>query len=91
MSEQQKIDDGGQAFPTSDCSLPDESDIHPGQDGMSLRDHFAAAALQGMLASESKGEGMTKPCVVAGDYCQRNADYAYEWADAMLAARKVRP
>ena len=37
MSEDQVVDDGGQAFPTT-------------HDGMTLRDWFAGMALQGLLA-----------------------------------------
>jgi len=44
-------------------------------EGISLRDYFAAAALQGMLTSDTQA---------AGDQL---AAYAYELADAMLAAR----
>jgi hypothetical protein len=44
---------------------------------MTLRDYFATAALQGMLACES-GTG------TATDH----AKWAYEYADAMLEARK---
>jgi hypothetical protein len=47
------------------------------QGGMTLRDYFAAAALQGMLAYE-QGTG------ASSDY----AKWAYEYSDAMLAARK---
>lgn len=46
--------------------------------GMTLRDYFAAAALQGLLASQFPAEGAT------------NKDYAndsYRMADAMLIAR----
>jgi hypothetical protein len=44
--------------------------------GMSLRDYFASAALQGALASDNTWH--------ADDV----ADYAYKCANAMLAARK---
>jgi hypothetical protein len=43
---------------------------------MYLRDYFAAAALQGALASDNTW------------YADDVADYAYKCADAMLAARK---
>ena len=50
---------------------------HEGHNGMTLRDYFAAKALQGLL-SESY------------DFSDRNriAEKAYDFADAMLAARK---
>lgn len=49
--------------------------------GMSLRDYFAAAALQGWIAS------LPPDTVVAGKE-DRLAKHAYELADAMLKARK---
>ena len=67
MSEQ-PINDGGSAFPLND---PLKSK------GMTLRDYFAAAALQGML-SNSKNY----------DSFDGYSDAAYEYADAMLERRK---
>ena len=46
-------------------------------DGMSLRDYFAGQALAGMIACANTGGG--------GKYF---AEYAYKYADAMLAERK---
>jgi hypothetical protein len=65
----QPINDGGSAFP---------HETYNGYDsGMTLRDYFAAAALQGCLASfESTG---TRDAF---------ASVAYEYADAMLKARE---
>ena len=52
---------------------------HPdGNSGMSLRDYFAAAALQGLLADNPNNEWGSF------DY----ANNAYELADAMLEQRK---
>lgn len=69
-----KINDGGPAFPGPDqteCTV----DIH---EGMTLRDYFAAKAMQGLLA-------------VGNPYAQSDehmfARDAYVLADAMLAAR----
>jgi hypothetical protein len=45
--------------------------------GINLRDYFAAAAMQGMLAS-TDGDG----------HIERYAVGAYDIADAMLAARE---
>lgn len=47
----------------------------------SLRDRFAMAALQGMLA---RGQD-------AGSTCEAFALGAYEYADAMLAVRSAKP
>jgi hypothetical protein len=67
-------DTGGPAFPHEDsgsCAM---------RPGMTLRDYFAAAALQGMLAAVEDKSGM-EPTYVA--------TAAYVWADKMLKARKL--
>lgn len=65
------INNGGPAFPIP--GLHDDADFN----GMTLRDYFAAKALQGMCAN--------------GDACHRGDDViaedAYSLADAMLCAR----
>lgn len=48
--------------------------------GMTLRDYFAAKAMQGMFASDSKNWNQE------GEWDER-AQTAYEMADAMLEAR----
>lgn len=48
--------------------------------GMSLRDYFAAKAMQGILSCFAEYKG-------AGDNMQSRAKLAYEVADAMLAER----
>jgi len=65
--------DGGPAFPVTAEQSPNGICTLP---GMSLRDYFAAAALQGLLADPSN----------CNPY-RRNAESAYLYADAMLAAR----
>lgn len=47
------IDDGGHAFPVSGSYLPDLQMAQVPQCGMTLRDYFAAKALQGDLAASS--------------------------------------
>ena len=68
-----KLNDGGPAFPPHW-----DPKTHPS--GMSLRDYFAAAAMQGMVAQPESGgwpaEGIAKA--------------AYQQADAMLKAREVK-
>jgi hypothetical protein len=66
------IDDGGQAFPRTKSA-------HGTVAGMTLRDYFAAAALQGMLAS---------PKVTFSN--RGFAINSYLIADAMLAERSKR-
>ena len=71
-----KIETGGPAFPVNIST-------HPDFDGATLRDYFAAKAMQGMLANPNQ------------DYAPLTAksqaavvDGAYAMADAMLEARK---
>ena len=64
-----QINDGGPAFPTP-------AGIQH-NDGITLRDYFAAAALQGLLAYD-------------GD-CSTAIGLAYHTADAMLDWRKKNP
>ena len=62
---------GGPAFPISDPGLPQ-------YDGMTLRDYFAAKAMQGFLATVKVG---CPDDLIAID--------AYNLADAMLKARDL--
>ena len=66
--------DGGPAHPT----LP-EHGFNQGEPGMTLRDYFAAKAMQGELAA-SAGAQQPSPGVTA--------EYAYRMADAMLQERE---
>lgn len=67
-------DAGGAAFPSGV-----EHGKEPSEPGMTLRDHFAGQALQGMLARPG---GM-----VIGATPDAFAAQAYSFADAMLIAR----
>lgn len=67
---------GGPAFPAE--TRAEYSGIATKQTGMTLRDYFAAAAMQGFLASETE-EGTPIRNIGSG---------AYEMADAMLKARE---
>ena len=69
------INDGGPAFP-----LAEPGDCVSASEGMSLRDYFAAKAMQGLLA-QSCGTAFGSDPI-------HGAQYAYQMADAMLAARK---
>ena len=83
MSNQ--INDGGPAFPCVYYSEPIGS-IGPQltiKGGLSIRDYFAAAALQGLIAS--RGSMSTR--FLAED----DASYVFEIADAMIRAREVKP
>lgn len=71
------IDNGGPAFPST---ITDDS-LHVG--GMSLRDYFAAKAMQGLVSGHFAKYGHE-------DHWPRPeiASEAYEIADAMINARK---
>lgn len=63
-------DTSGPAFP---CQY--EGSTRSDAPGMSLRDYFAAKAMQGLLAAESSGTW------------DKFAEWSYQAADAMLEAR----
>jgi|GEM_PF-871646 len=65
--------DGGPAFPIQENGLAGSLPAH---EGMSLRDYFAAKALQGLLADTNFDQSP-----------EGTAPIAYRYADAMLAAR----
>lgn len=76
MSNQ--INDGGPAF-ARDSHMDKQIGLYVQQQGMSLRDYFAAAIMQGLMASQ---------CEVTDD---PYPIYAYKIADAMIKAREVKP
>lgn len=55
-----------------------------GYDDWSLRDYFAGQALSGLITQ-------CDPPGVVGKSREDFADWAYEMADAMIAARKEKP
>jgi hypothetical protein len=67
-------DTGGPAFPTT-------KNVSSYFHGMTLRDYFAAKAMQGLLA-QSDGTAPSSDL----DF---GAEYAYKMADAMLKARNA--
>lgn len=75
-----KGDNGGPAFPREDyqCNGDDGS---LGQEGMSLRDYFAAKAMQGILANQGQLDVINESALL-----WVTAD-SYRLADAMLKAR----
>lgn len=76
-------DDGGSAFPS-----PAIDTYWTKSSGMTLRDYFAAAALQGLLST---------PLAVDGEQLDNRksnhlrgiSEVSYQLADAMLEARKA--
>lgn len=79
MSE--KIKNGGAAFPSGEQyrngagDLCGKSSLY---EGMTLRDYFAAKAMQGLLANSETNRSWG---------VNENAKYAYEQANAMLKAK----
>jgi hypothetical protein len=57
------------------------TNFDPFTHGMTLRDYFAAKALQGMNARDSHDSGQARP--------EQRAKLAYIEADAMLKAREA--
>lgn len=72
---------GGSAFPCADVFSPDGMEYIQGENGMTLRDYFAAKALQSIIMVT----GLNK----FGATDLIDARNAYHYADAMLAARDL--
>lgn len=68
-----------QAFPVPPAHMDDHGNTYYPTDGMTLRDYFAAAALQGSIAF------LGMPINREGENAR--AIKAYDMADAMLRAR----
>lgn len=88
MSEQ-RTDDGGPAFPRAGF----EADVYPSahttpQEGMSLRDYFAAQAIAGAADATCDELAVAEDADAAQEHAQQHAKAAYLLADAMLEARK---
>ena len=73
----ERIDDGGWAFPRPAVQgARSYEDNEPAEEGMTLRDYFAAAAMTGLCAYS------------AGRTPENMAPEAYRVADALILARK---
>jgi len=73
-------DTGGQAFPGPCDATRNGEPIYPEYGGgMTLRDYFAAKAMQAAATNPKGADGFT---------FEQRADWAYQQADAMLEARK---
>ena len=85
--------DGGPAFPRPVSEDKTQGTQHDGnrtvdaQDGMSLRDYFAAQALGGLLAGSAAMHVTIDGSWVDGRE-KTLATFSYSLADAMLVARK---
>lgn len=72
-----KIEDGGPAFPVQDAATWQGH-------GITLRDYFAAKALQGLLANPKLAPEIVKRGGCSSGWIE---DSAFGFADAMLKAR----
>ena len=81
MSE---IDTGGPAFPHS--SEDPDGQIRTHWFGMTLRDYFAAKAMQAVIGNSVVQKAVANEEVEPYDLCLS----FYEWADFMLQARKLK-
>lgn len=74
---------GGPAFPVQSVYIEDqETNSH----GMTLRDYFAAKALQGLLANPKLSNEILKHGGAVGGWIE---DSAWAFSDAMLKAREA--
>jgi len=86
MSETKKTQNPN-AFPTpmETVQIFNENGNQIGnQDGMTLRDYFAAKSMQGLMSMENKGEYNT-----IEDAWNKISEYSYNMADAMLKQREL--
>lgn len=72
--------DGGPAFPRSAGDFNGTKHGNAAQAGMTLRDYFAAKAMQAAATNPTGAEGFT---------FDERAAWAYQQADAMLKAREA--
>ncbi|MER5012429.1 hypothetical protein [Morganella morganii] len=72
---------GGSAFPVP------ATELHGTDTGMTLRDYFAAKAMQGDWSCQSGDSGYFIDCV-NDEAIDKSAELYYRMADAMLRARE---
>ena len=78
------------AFPTGLITDPRNGQIIGGSNGMTLRDYFAAKAMQGLMSGRWKAD---MHGILYDAYCadaDKWAESAYHFADAMMAARSAK-
>ena len=74
---------GGQAFPVLDCRRPQDGSLECFDADMSLRDYFAAKAMQGLLSKID----IEKATVLNGKFISI-PNLSYKFADEMLKVRE---
>lgn len=88
-----EVNDGGPAFPQWDGhAITSEPNYLGG--GISIRDYFAAAAMQGLIACQSTADArreatqeMTRRGLSHNEMDKLVSRCAYDYADAMIAER----
>lgn len=78
------IETGGPAFPTENERQTGHNSFH--YEGMTLRDYFAAKAMQGDWAAQNSRDGAFPPDT-RDERLRKTARLYYRMADAMLAER----
>lgn len=87
MSEAKKTNDGGPAFPVNQLVTVHGEIVGGGAvGGMTLRDYFAAKALEGEMANPDCGVWASDATL---EHISPRALLYYRIADAMLAAREA--
>lgn len=71
---------GGSAFPTERIGMESGEFLTYQEEGMTLRDYFAAKAMQAIVSHEP---------TFAKEFVELSAKDAYAYADAMLKAREA--
>ena len=83
---------GGSAFPAWDMTFNSKPDLFSAgtSEGMTLRDHFAGLAMEGMMMGcvGTIGHWPEVTAYAKGPYNAAIAERAYAMADAMLKARE---
>lgn len=83
-TKQTEIEDGGPVYPRPASKrflrtgVLDIDDTAPAQEGISLRDHFAMEILKAVLTKPETNDIPAHALTL----------HVYEWADAMIQARK---
>ncbi|EOZ1387359.1 TPA: hypothetical protein ACVS3C_001646 [Enterobacter hormaechei] len=76
---------GGTAFPYSGVHKGEKENLIVDSHGMTLRDYFAAKAMQSALLAPKPENPVERMDI----YAQSVAEISYEMADAMLRAREA--
>jgi hypothetical protein len=77
---------GGPAFPTE---YRDDA-TQPCAEGMTLRDYFAAKAMQSLILTKHYQDIATDQPAMFVEMLTTLADESYDYADAMLRAREIK-